>query len=117
MIFGGLDLLIGTIYLPLTSLFNSGISSLIDLFIGLVQFCNSLPSASFYIPTPPLWLVFLYYVLLIFTFYLFQFPEKREKVVGSHQQIEKYKTLVLVALLIMTLWLVKPPMVCWKFIL
>lgn len=79
MLFGGLALMGGVVYLPLAALINSSTGLLTDLFIWLVKFCSALPGASTYIATPPLASVILYYLILVTSCELSQRADWRAK--------------------------------------
>ena len=65
MLFGGIGLLSGLIYLPLAGFVNTATDLLTGLFLWLVQVSVSLPGAAWYIPAPSLWLVVFYYAILV----------------------------------------------------
>ena len=79
MLFSGISLPVGVIFLPLAGFINASTGLLTDLFLWLVQFCSALPGAARYIPAPPLWLVFLYYLLLVGVFELLRRPRWQDK--------------------------------------
>ncbi|GAB6180044.1 DNA internalization-related competence protein ComEC/Rec2 [Desulfotomaculum defluvii] len=107
MLMGALALLVGILYLPLGCFLNIGTGVLINLFIHLVQFCHSLPGASFYLATPPLWLIFLYYLTLIFMFHILQYPKDRGRLIQILPK-GKYRIVTLVPTLLLILWLFMP---------
>lgn len=80
MLFGGISLLLGVIYLPLAGLALTGTGLLTDFFLWLVTLCSSIPGAAFYIPAPPLWGMVLYYVFLVAGTELLNRPQWRAKV-------------------------------------
>ncbi len=77
MLFGGMGLLGGLIYLPLAGFINTATDLLTRLFLWLVQVSTSLPGAAWYIPAPSLGLVIFYYVLLVGLGELAKRPEWR----------------------------------------
>ncbi|MEG6520753.1 DNA internalization-related competence protein ComEC/Rec2 [Desulfotomaculum sp. 1211_IL3151] len=107
MLLGGLALLGGVLYLPLGSFLNISTGLLIDLFIRLVKFCHALPGASFYLATPPLWSMILYYVLLVSLCHLIKFPEDRERFIPLLPN-GKYKFFAWIAAIVIILCLIHP---------
>ena len=107
MLMGGLSLLGGILYLPLGCFLNISTGLLIDLFIRLVQLCHTLPGASFYLATPPLWSIILYYALLVSLCHLIKFPADRERL-SKLLPKGRYKAFAWVAAIIIILCLIRP---------
>lgn len=114
MLFGGIALTLGTIHLPLAAFINIGTGFLTDIFLWLVKMCAALPGAAWYIPTPPLWGIGLYYVLLVGVIELIDRPELRGKLkefIGNGRDARgKYFTFFsTVLLLLLIVWCLLPP--------
>ncbi|SHF49094.1 DNA internalization-related competence protein ComEC/Rec2 [Desulforamulus putei DSM 12395] len=113
MLFGGISLLFGLILLPLAGFVNVATGLLTDLFLWLVQFCSSLPGAAWYIPTPPLWLVFVYYPVLVGLFELLRRPDWQtvvKQLLGNIAKGRSYRIVVgfLLFLILTFTWLAWP---------
>ncbi|MEW6696388.1 MAG: DNA internalization-related competence protein ComEC/Rec2 [Bacillota bacterium] len=114
MLFGGMALGVGVIFLPLAGFINTGTGLLTDLFLRLVQFSGALPGAAWYVPAPPLWLVLIYYLLLVGVFELLQRPRwqallkqfLRSAVVKGHRN--KIILSCMIFLLLTCTWLAWP---------
>lgn len=114
MLFGGMSLLPGLFYLPLAHWLNVSTGLLTDLFLWLVQWCNSLPGAAWYLPTPPWWVVVAYYICLIGSLELVHRREWQYKLKETFNKLAPDKTkarfalATLVFLIMLTAWFMWP---------
>lgn len=114
MLFGGLGLLGGVLYLPLGIFINTSTGLLTDLFLWLVTFCAALPGSARYFATPSLLMVTGYYLVLLAVCQLVQRPELRASLLLRLSQVlpertaTRFATGCLIFLLILLIFLSWP---------